>query len=65
MDRSHKSLIISWWRSFIGSWIDFIQGLVGIVTIGLYRPYWDMMYTCYITKKDMSEKMKGKMSQQS
>ena len=59
MDRSHKNLMISWWRSFVGSWIDFAQGLVGIVTIGLYRPYWDMAYTFYTTKKDMNEKMKG------
>jgi hypothetical protein len=58
MNRSHKNLFISWARSWIGSWIDSIQGIIGILTMGLVRPHWDISFVIRCALKDLKNRKK-------
>lgn len=40
-------------QHWIAAWIDMIVGLLGVITFGLYRPWWDFTYRCWATKKGL------------
>lgn len=52
---TYKFKLYKW----ISCWLDFFQGLIGILTLGIYKPEWSyrffLAYTLYILRKRMEE----------
>ena len=42
---------LQWWYDWVAAWIDALCGIIGVLTFCLYRPWWDMSYRVYTTKK--------------
>jgi hypothetical protein len=44
-------------QCWIAAWVDVIVGLIGVISLGFYRPWWDFSYSCWITKRNLKKKM--------
>lgn len=45
---------------WIASWLDIVCGLVSVLTLTFYRPWWDMQFRCWSTIRMMERKEKIK-----
>ncbi len=41
---------------FLASYVDVATGLVGIATLGFYRPYWDIKFVTWHAKHLMEKR---------
>jgi hypothetical protein len=42
--------------NFIASWTDLADGVVGIFTLGFYRPAWDFKFMIWHSKKTLERR---------
>ncbi len=61
MYRSHPNFFKSWYRSFIACLIDLISGLLGVLSLGLFTNTWEISYMINCHKKDISDRIQGKL----
>lgn len=47
-------------QNWLCAWADMIVGLISIITLTYYRPWWDFDLRCYFTKLNLTNKMKRK-----
>lgn len=45
--------------NFIAAWTDLADGVVGILTLGFYRPGWDYRLMLWHSKKALVKKIKN------
>jgi uncharacterized membrane protein YjgN (DUF898 family) len=53
MHRPHKSKTKSWLYSYALSWIELVQGLIGVITFGIVTPEWDTKFVFWDAKREM------------
>ena len=44
---------------FVSAWIDLADGVVGILTLGFYRPGWDYRFMLWHSKKVMAKRIES------
>lgn len=44
-------------ENWITSWISLICDSINILTLGIYRPWWDFKYISYKTKKNLKKSL--------
>lgn len=47
-----------WWHKWVGYWLDMICGAIGVLSLGLIRPWWDFDFRAWSSKKALSRKLK-------
>jgi len=45
-----KFVILKWILNMIGSLLDVVCGLISLLTLTMYRPWWDYKFRCYSSK---------------
>ena len=57
MHRPYKSITKSWLYSFASSWVNLAQGVVGVISLGLITPNWDIDFVFWDAKRQMEKKI--------
>ena len=47
-------------NNWAASWLDMICGLISVITLTLYRPWWDFQYRIWSGKKILKHEKKKK-----
>lgn len=42
---------------WLSAWCGFIDGIIGIISLGFYRPYLDFKFLAFYTKKELKEEV--------
>ena len=50
MMREIKRFILVWTLNMINSFLDVVCGLISLLTLTYYRPWWDFSFRCYASK---------------
>lgn len=45
----HKINFIIWLEKWLTAWVDMICGLLAVLTLGFFRPWWDFKFRGWIT----------------
>jgi len=49
-NKINKLNIIAWFGNWISSWLDMICGAISVITLCLWRPWWDFKFRCWFSK---------------
>lgn len=50
---------MKWGYRWVGYWLDMVCGIIGVLTLGFYRPWWDFDYRAWSSKKELKRKLKS------
>ena len=46
-----KFKLMLWFGGWVSAWLDILCGACSVLTLTLYRPWWDMSFRAYWSKK--------------
>lgn len=47
-------------NNWLCAWADLACGLLGVITLTIYRPWWDMKFRAWISKRYMEKRINNR-----
>lgn len=52
--KNKPPFLMRWCHRYVRNWVDLICGMIGIITFGFYRPWWDIKFSCWYAKREIN-----------